>query len=253
MGKTFAYASMRLISRLLGSGRLRRETWKLFLKTRPLIPREFLIEPGNVVVAVGVPYLGTIRRFSKAAGADGRVIVIEADENNRTRLESAIRAEGMGNVSVIGKAAWSKPGTCRFLIAKRDEDHRLENADIVIDNDLREAQESGSYRDHVIVETSTIDIMMSEAGVDRIDYIEITVNGAEFEVIKGMENILPRTAVIFAKGHVRDQATGEPINKQISEYLTGKGFFPAITKPSASVVKEWGHRQGDVYAWRDVC
>lgn len=250
MRKDFAYAMMRFANRFLAASRLRQNVWRLFLKSRPLIPRELLINAGDIVVAVGVPYFGTIRRFSKAATAAGRVIVIEADRDNRERLETAIRAEGLKNVHIIGKAAWSQPGNLRFLLAKRDEDHRVENADIVIDNDLREAQESGSYRDSITVEASTIDLMMREAGVDRIDYIEITVNGAELEVIKGMEGIMPRTSIIFAKGHVRDKATGQALNKGIVEHLRKHGFVTAITVPSTSVVKEWGMRDGDVYAWR---
>ena len=144
----------------------------------------------------------------------------------------------------------ARPGTCRFLLAKRDEDHRIENTDIVIDNDLREKQESGAYRDCITVEASTIDLMMREAGVDRIDYIEITVNGAELDVIKGMEEIMPRTSIIFAKGHVRDQVTGQPLNRSITDHLRRHGFETAITISSKSVVKEWGLRDGDVYAWR---
>lgn len=247
--KRFSYALMRLMSRLLYTDSMRRASWRLMLKIRPLIPREIVIRPGDIVVAVGIPYFGTIRRFSRAATA-GRVIVIEADEDNRTALETSIQNEGLNNVQIIGKAAWSEQGAVRFKLAKRPEDHRIENADIIIDNDLREVQESGSYRDCVTVEASTIDLMMREAGVDHIDYIEITVNGAELEVIKGMKEILPRTSFLYAKGHVLDQVTGEPLNKAIDDYLKGYGFQTMITMPSKSVVKEWGPRKGDVYAWK---
>lgn len=237
------------MSRLLFTSGLRIAFWRLMLRIRPLIPREFVIRPRDIVVAVGIPYFGTIRRFSRAASA-GRVIVIEADDDNRMRLEAAIQEERLNNVQIIGKAAWSEPGSVSFMLAKRPEDHRIENADIVIDNDLREEQESGSYRDCVTVEASTIDMMMREAGADHIDYIEITVNGAELEVIKGMKEILPRTSFLYAKGHVLDQVTGEPLNKAIDDYLKGCGFQTAITMPSKSVVEEWGPRKGDVYAWK---
>ena len=249
MNKNLAYPIMRFANRLVNDNRLRLLIWRLFLRFRPLIPREFMIRAGDIVVAIGVPFFDTIRRFSMAADT-GRVIVIEADKANKERLENAIRAEGLNNVHIIGKAAWSKPGNLRFLIAKRDEDHRIENADIVIDNDFREAQESGSYRESIIVEASTIDQMMNEAGVDHIDYIEITVNGAELEVIKGMNGIIPRTSIIFAKGHVRDKITGEPLNKSICSHLRDYGFDTSITIPSRSVATEWGMRDGDVYAWR---
>lgn len=249
--KHFSYALMRIVGRMLFADGLRRAVWRLMLKIRPLIPRELIIRPRDITVAVGIPYLGTIRRFSKAA-TGGRVIVIEADEDNRMLLENGIHDEDMKNVQVIGKAAWSSSGEISFLLAKRPEDHRIENAEILIDNDLREEQESGFYRERVTVQASTIDQMMQEVGAERIDYIEITVNGAELEVIKGMGEILSRTAVIFAKGHVIDKETGEPLNKAIAEYLRGYGFTTVITMPSKSVVDEWGSRQGDVYAWKTV-
>ena len=49
-----------------------------------------------------------------------------------------------------------------------------------------------------------------------IDYLSVTVNGAELEVLKGAEALLrsaPSHARIYAKGHALDNA-GEPIHQR---------------------------------------
>jgi hypothetical protein len=97
--------------------------------------------------------------------------------------------------------------------------------------------------------------MMQDSGVDLIDSIEIAVNGAELQVLYGMENMLKHTMRLFVKGHARMKGTGEPINKAIVSLLSQEGFKTKITKRSKSqpeAEKAWGMREGDVYAWKGV-
>ncbi len=221
----------------------------LVLKFRPNIPRELLVRPGNCVVQVGTPSTSTMHRLVKSVGQRGRVYVIEPAQNNVERLSEYRDEHRLRNVEIIPKAAWDKPGTHRFLVSARDDDHRLENEAILHDNDLREAREHGGYQE-TTVEVDTVENMLAGEAINTIDYIEIAVNGAEQNVLDGMGELLDKTRCVFVKGHPRDRETGEPACYRLTNYLASRGFETAITKPSRAVDATWGHREGDVYAWK---
>ena len=66
----------------------------------------------------------------------------------------------------------------------------------------------------------------------EIDFLSVTVNGAELEVLKGSEGLLrsaPRHARVYAKGHALDE-TGEPIHRAAQQFLKELGYETTITK-----------------------
>ena len=119
---------------------------------------------------------------------------------------------------------------------------------MIHDNDLREQRERGGYAEQY-VEVDTVENMLA-AQLDRIDYIEIAVNGAEKNVLDGMGSLLGKTRRLFVKGHPRDRETGRAACYSLSEFLQASGFDTQITQPSGAVDPTWGQREGDVYAWQ---
>jgi len=125
-------------------------------------------------------------------------------------------------VTVVPKAAYSKKGEQTFMVSDRPTDHKIEIQGIVHDNDLRR----GAYVSAEIIETDTLDNMLSEIGVDHVDFVKITVNGAEFEVLKGMKKTLERDVKLWVKGHALKD--GQPLNKFIVPFLRNRGFITQV-------------------------
>jgi FkbM family methyltransferase len=243
--RRFAFALLRGVARTIPPG-LSERLWLAVLSVRPAVPKELLARRGDSVVQVGTPKPETIRRLQRIVGREGKVVVIEPEPATVQRQADYLRSQSLANVVLVPKAAWNERATRTLLIADRPGDHRLDMDAIVHDNDLV----AGGYRGRTEVEADTLDNILDEAGVEQAAFVEIAVNGAELQVLEGMERSLGRTWRLFVKGHARSAESGEPINARIEEILRARGFRTKRTRPTRSRAESWGPREGDVFAWR---
>lgn len=215
------------------------------------VPAPLIVNLGDTVIQVGTPNISTVERYSRLVGNDGHVIIVEADEMNQNNLEQVCKSGILKNVTLIKKGAWSSPGVQVFC--KSDEhagDHKIKVDNVVMDNDFR-----NDYSE-IRIEVDTLDNMLEKLNLRTFDFISVTVNGAELEVLKGARNLIlnSKACRIYAKGHARygDGKTGDPINKSIREYLESLGCNALISghEDSISGISEWRRREGDVYAWK---
>jgi FkbM family methyltransferase len=238
------------IGRIIPDGAVRHWVWLTLLRVRPraCVPKELLIGRGDCALQVGTPNTWTVDRLHRIVGPTGRIVIIEAEPRNAERLSRYARSKGLTNVHVIPKAAWNRKGVHQLLVAPRSGDHRMEMPAIVHDNDLlREDYYEGARE----IEVDTVDSMLASVGATDVRFAEIAVNGAEPQVLEGMEETLRRTHRLFVKGHARDRESGQPINVPIASFLERHGFQTRTTKPTPSPAEAWGNREGDVFAWKD--
>jgi FkbM family methyltransferase len=131
-----------------------------------------MLEPRAVVLDLGA-HLGT---FSLAAAARGhRVISVEASPRNAEFLRESARANGFGDedLLVVHVAVSDKPGTVRF---------RPEGAW----GQITEGWAPGL----VEVPAQTVPDVLREAGVPRVDFVKLDVEGSEIAVVSGMRDLL---------------------------------------------------------------
>ena len=99
-----------------------------------------------------------------------------------------------------------------------------------------------------------LDDALGELGIDQVDYLSVTVNGAEVEVLKGASDTLRRSrplSRVYAKGHARDEQ-GRPVHVAGARLVEALGFRTIITRgePSSTEDADWRRRSGDLYAWK---
>ncbi len=179
------------------------------------LPTEFVVNRGDTVVQVGTPNPRTMRRFLRAVGAEGRLVIVEAMPENQERLREDITSRGLHNVDVIEAAACNENGTGELAVSPLWGDHKLPLNDVTIDNDER--PENQDMR-RIPVRLVRLDDALRELGVTSVDFLSVTVNGAEAEVIKGASEVLAASrsgARLYAKGHAIG-ADGLPIYRQTS-------------------------------------
>lgn len=223
---------------------------RFFLKFQHSLPTEFAVNAGDVVCQIGTPWPQTMRRFRRRIGENGRLVIFEALPDNARKLREAVAEGGFTNVDIIERAAWSSPGDGKLSISPFAGDHKIAIDDVAMDNDLKAGNQEMPEID---VRFDTIDNVMAELGLDRLDYLSVTVNGAEHEVLKGAEHTIRAAGRlrIYSKGHALHK-NGEPINAGIRNYLQSLGMTAVITRgePSSTDNETWLWRAGDVFAWK---
>mgnify|MGYP002632888772 CR=1 FL=1 len=238
---------VRLFVRIIGDNPILEKINSYVITNRSFLPKELMILKGDTIVQVGTHKQETVSRIAKAIGKNGRAVIIEASKENFDYLNDYVSDCGWTNISLVNKAASNKREALTFLVSKILSDHRLEDDNILHDNDLRD----GGYERTEVVQADTVDNILDELDINSIDYIEITVNGAELKVLEGMKKTMKNTKRIYTKSFAIDQLKQKVIANDILEILKTNGFIFFIGKPSKSVLNEsWGERSGDIYAFR---
>ena len=214
------------------------------------LPTELAVNSGDTIVQIGTPWPRTLHRFRRAVGERGCLVIVEAEPINYNRLKSAVEEAGYKNVHVIEGAAWSETIAGKLATSPYFGDHKIQQKAVSMDNDLRAANKEMKQID---VQFYRLDTLLSELGVSEINYLCVTVNGAELEVLKGAEEILKRNQNIrvYAKGHARLE-NGLPLHTVTEPYMRSLGYSTKITRgePSSTTDISWRWRAGDLYAWK---
>lgn len=239
--------------RFLPDGKLKVDLWKAILARQNSVPLYLVVNKGDTAVQVGTPNFVTVKRYSNLVGENGNIVVIEADPVNADHLKSNLFSLRHQNVTIVNIGAWSDKTTLTLKkSAEYDGDHRFDVSDVYVDNDLRT-----SFESTVDVAVDTLDSILNELNIHKVNYLCVTVNGAELEVLKGAQKLLEvsKDVRVFSKGHGRIGAmdSDEAINSRILKHLKSFGYRAVITKGELSPTGEssWGYRDGDVFAWKN--
>ncbi|WP_395739746.1 FkbM family methyltransferase [Prosthecobacter sp.] len=135
------------------------------------------IKPGMNVLDIGANIGLYSMIAANEAGPTGRVVAVEPEAGNCAFVERSRQLNGFENIAIINKAASDREGTLNlYLCAENKADHRVYDA--------------GGDRPHVKVQATSIDFLLQEQGVTRLDVIKIDVQGAEYQVFVGMQKTL---------------------------------------------------------------
>jgi FkbM family methyltransferase len=130
--------------------------------------------PGDIVIDVGAGIGEETIVFAKWVGATGRVISIEAHPATFASLESAVTASGLTNVTLV-------------QCALADED-----GEISIESGEHHVASSVMSGAGVKVPARSLDSLLSQLGIDRVDFIKMNIEGAEKLALSGMKDWLGR-------------------------------------------------------------
>lgn len=148
-----------------------------------------LYEPaaGHVIVDVGAGIGAATRVFSRAVGSTGRVVAIEPHPRAFSQLQATIEDERLHNVTAVRCAVSDHAGACALT-----DLHDFEN------NTLRiESEDCGT----VPVEARTLDELMLDLDVHRIDFLKMNIEGAERLAIRAMDRTLAMTRSLAIACH----------------------------------------------------
>jgi len=136
------------------------------------------VKPGDYVIDAGACYGDVAFSYAHDAGPSGKVYSIEFMPDNLDIFHKniALNPELSKRIQILETPIWSKPGVPVYFektygISTKVSMERMNNDDNVIN-------------------TSTIDQLVANGTIEKVDFISMDIEGAEVEALKGAENTL---------------------------------------------------------------
>lgn len=164
--------------------------------TRACLKR--LLQPGDTAVDIGANIGLLTMACARAVGFAGKVYSFEPETRMADLLQRTIAMNGLSQVKLLRQAASAEPGTLSFNVSKIPGHSSLF---------ALPEQEAGHKQQ---VEVVRLDDVIPAGS--RVDVVKIDVEGAEMDVLKGMQRILADNADIvviaeFGISHLRRVGT----------------------------------------------
>lgn len=175
---------------------------------RTRLAAAFAPRPDEVVVDCGA-YLGFGELRLSPLLPRGRIFAIEAASHCAALLRRNVEANRIGNVSVLHRAVWKDVGRMTLHTGAAQANSLVE------DIALKDGFET--------VETIGVDALAEAEKLERLDFLCLTLNGAEVEALEGAANSLRRfrPRVRLAGWYERD---GRPIHALTKPLLEAAGY-----------------------------
>jgi FkbM family methyltransferase len=141
----------------------------------PHMRKHFTICRGGVFLDVGAHVGKYSVAASKIVGSEGLVVAMEPSPENFRVLKQNIKLNDLKNVVPYNLAAWNEDCTLTFFAG---------------DSSAAFSVEKCYDRIPMIVQAIPLDAIVSKLNCNRVDLVKIDVEGAEYEVLLGLEDIL---------------------------------------------------------------
>ena len=168
--------------------------------------RARFINKGDVVIEAGACIGATAISISHKAD---KVIAIEPDPLNFVFLRENIKLHRCENIILINKALWSSKREIKMYVASTFTGHSL----------MRPIALSKPFSGKIIkVEADTLDNIVAELNIKKVDVLLMNIEGAEMEALKGAEETLKKVKRISIDCHSRE------LKDKVINFLRARGF-----------------------------
>lgn len=177
-----------------------------------IFTRHYIPKIGDIVVDVGAGAGTEVPFFANAVGVEGKVYAIEPDFSAFRRLRKHIYLQRYDNVIPINLAVSSNNGFGKILSKfEGDIGGQLKIVDSRIDSEST-------------FEVKTLDSIIFEFSISKIDYIKINVEGHELEVLQGLQQNLHLVNKLCISCHDFLGPQVQPTLVRVKKWLNENGF-----------------------------
>lgn len=135
-----------------------------------------IIKPGMTVLDIGADIGYYTLLFAKLVGCEGRVFSFEPVLKAKQYLESNIQLNAFENIRVLDFALFDKAG-----LACLEQPFFKSKLNL---------SKGHCQKNDIMVEMKVLDEWHAQERIGHLDFIKIDVEGAEFNVLYGMKNVL---------------------------------------------------------------
>ena len=177
---------------------------------------ERFLRPGMIVLDVGAHHGYYTLLASRKVGLGGLVLAIEPSPRERERLRLHLRINRCRNVQVEGRAIGESGGEAELYLIRGTETgcNSLRTPNVAQDTE------------RVSVSIESLDRVLQDHGIERVDFIKLDVEGAELSALKGARQLLSKEPRPVILAEVQDIRTG-PWGYRASEvvrYLSSANY-----------------------------
>jgi FkbM family methyltransferase len=167
--------------------RINKDDFKIMTIHEDDIIEHFTPKQGDIVVDIGA-HIGLYTIISsKRVGTNGKVVAIEADPSNFEMLNRNIKLNKLTNVIPLNYAVYSKETKIKLYLPSGESGFTKYNT--IVSN------WANTEDKFVEVNANTLDYLLqiNQIREEEVNWIKIDVEGAEFEVLKGAQNVLSKS------------------------------------------------------------
>jgi FkbM family methyltransferase len=208
-----------------------RDEYETHLK---LLPK--FLGPGKVMIDVGANYGFFSLISARLVGEQGTVVAFEPAKSTFEILERNLELNGSPKIKALRMALSDKPGKLRLY----------HNADA----SRNSLAQSGSSQGFEEVEVRTLDSVVQELRLARIDFIKIDAEGADELVCRGGLEVLKKyqPAVFFEQNYVAASRLGLK-GSGTAEFLAGLGYEFHVCR-EGEIIKSTNLTEDNILALR---
>ena len=171
-----------------------------------------LIKPGDTVLDIGANIGYYTLLFARLVGSSGKVFAFEPDPENFALLKRNVEINGYQNVTLVNAAVSRQSGELKLYLSSENKgDHRI--------------YASGEDRPSIEITAVALDDYFMSNPV-KVNFIKMDVQGAEGQVMQGMECLLERGSagqIIFEFWPLGMRRAGDEA-KDVVKQLIRHGF-----------------------------
>ena len=219
-----------------------------------------VLPPDGTAVKAGFTFEGGssfLETLAQRLDGNGTLVGIEPTRSNLEKAKQVL-ARYPCNFSLHEKVLLSTKLKAQLLLGASDSWNRVEQ---IPDSEnwgtskvTKSGREMAFTGDKLNIEAESLDniLLNSNIAYDRVDFLDLTINGAEFEALKGSQQLLGKSKNMAVSVIVGRQAEGKigyigeaPDHEVIASLLQSLGF----TCFKFSHTGDWG-LFGYLYAWK---
>ena len=192
------------------------------------------LRPCDVAVDVGANAGWHTVYMGHVVGEHGHVLAFEPGANTLDRLTSNVALNGLFNVTVVERPAWSEAGEVTLWLNSDDSGG---NALWDIGDREHNPKSYASPRP-VVMQATTIEAELEQRGLGIPRLIKVDVEGAEHAALRGAESLLRWHAVPYVVAEL-NSFLGHLGSSQeaLRDYMHGFGYYTWILYPDGSLPK----------------
>jgi len=193
--------------------------WDIFIEIylRDVYCQSIILEEMKIIdVGAHIGLYATLA--ASKTGPSGKVIAIEPSTKNYKNLIENIKINNYNNIIPVKKALSDHEGLENLYLSSSSVRHSL---------DYNTAAKMG-FISPVKVEVATLDKLLENLSLKKIDIIKIDAEGEEMKILKGSEKTLknnPTAKILVASYHYPKET------KEVRDYLGTLGFKTKVSLP----------------------